>query len=318
MKKVLITGASGFAGGFLAEHLLTSGNYDIFGTYTSDESLERSPVKEKIQFKKVDLQNRDQITSVLAEIKPEYIYHLAAQANVFASFKDPITTFHANIDSQVNLFEALRQLDLLGIKVLVICSSEEYGYLKPEDIPVKETAPLRPANPYSVSKVAQDYLAFQYNLNYKMPIIRARPFNHIGPRQKTGYVAADFAKQITDIEKGRQEAVIKVGNLDAKRDFTDVRDMVRAYPMLLEKGISGEVYNVGSGTSHKIREILDIMLSHARIAIKEEVDPNKLRPSDVPDIVCDNTKFTQLTGWKPEIPLEQTVKDTLDYWRNLA
>ncbi|HSW89130.1 MAG TPA: GDP-mannose 4,6-dehydratase [Candidatus Saccharimonadales bacterium] len=318
MKKILITGASGFVGGHLAEHLVTFPDYEIHGTYLSDESLQQSPVKEKITFHKTDLQDKEQIENLIHEVKPDWIFHLAAQANVFTSFKDPVQTFHANIDSQVYLLEAVRNANLSATRVLIVGSSEEYGYVKPNELPINETTPLRPANPYSVSKIAQDYLAMQYSISYKMPLVRVRPFNHIGIRQKTGFVVADFAKQITDIEKGNIAPVIKVGNLEAKRDFTDVRDMVRSYPLILEKGQPGEVYNIGSGVSHKIQEILDILLSFSSVKITTEVDQNKLRPSDVPEIVCDNTKITQTTGWKPEIPLEQTLKDILDYWRNIG
>jgi GDP-4-dehydro-6-deoxy-D-mannose reductase len=174
---------------------------------------------------------------------------------------------------------------------------------------------LRPASPYAVSKIAQDYLGFQYSLSYKLPIIRVRSFNHIGPRQSPRFIAADFAKQIALIEKDQQEAVIKVGNLEAKRDFTDVRDVVRAYALLMEKGEKGEVYNIGSGISKSAQEILDMLLALSEKKITIQVDQSKMRPSDTPEIVCDHSKVTALTGWNPETPLEQTLKDTLEYWR---
>lgn len=318
MMKILITGASGFVGGHLAEHLLTIADYEIHGTYLSDESLQESLVKDKITFHKTDLQQKEQVTALIQEVKPDRIFHLAAQANVPISFKDPVQTFHANIDSEVYLLEALRNENLTNTRVLIVGSSEEYGYVKPEELPVTETTPLRPANPYSVSKIAQDYLAVQYNISYNMPLIRVRPFNHIGPKQKTGYVVTDFAKQIADIEKGVIEPVIHVGNLEAKRDFTDVRDMVKAYTLLLEKGQPGEVYNIGSGVSHKIQGILDTLLSLSTAKITVTVDQSKLRPSDVPEIVCDNTKIKEVTGWHPEIAFEQTLKDILDYLRSIG
>lgn len=317
MKKILITGASGFVGGYLAEHLLSQNTSDITGTYFTKESLEISPVKGKIEFLQVNLQNRSEVYTLLEKTKPDWIFHLAAAASVASSFKDPIGTFHANIDSQLNLLESLRELNLLQTKVLIVGSAEEYGYVQATEIPINENTPLRPANPYSVSKVAQDFLALQYYLSYKLPLVRVRPFNHVGPRQGLGYVLSDFAKQIADIEQGKQKPVITVGNLEAKRDFTDVRDMVKAYPLLLEKGISGDVYNIGSGISHKIQEILDLLISFSTVKITTEVNPAKLRPSDVPEIVSDNTKVMEVTKWQPEIPFEKTIKDTLDYWRNI-
>ncbi len=318
MKKVLITGASGFVGGYLAEHLLDLGGYEIHGTYHSEKSREESSVKDAIHFIQADLQDKEQAQKLIDEVKPEYVYHLAAMASVLNSFKDPIGTFHSNIDAQLNLFESLRAAELLHTRVLVVGSAEEYGYITQDDLPVNEQTPLRPANPYSVSKIAQDFLGVQYFISYKMPIIRIRPFNHVGPRQGTGFVLADFAKQIAEIEKGKQEPLIKVGNMEAKRDFTDVRDMVKAYPLVLEQGTPGEVYNAGSGNTHKIQEIMDLLISFSQVHITLESDPSKFRPIDVPEIVADNTKITELTGWKPEIPFEQTIKDTLDYWREIV
>ena len=256
MKKVLITGASGFVGGFLAEHLLTDAENEIVGTYLTDESFELSPVKDRIDFKKVNLQNKGEVETLIVETKPDYVFHLAAAASAGASFKDPIATFHANIDSQIDLFESLRANNLLQTKVLIISSAEVYGYVTPEDLPVDELTPLRPANPYAVSKIAQDYLGFQYSLAYNMPIVRVRPFNHIGPRQGTGFVVADFAKQIAEIEKGKREPIVRVGNLEAKRDFTDVRDIVAGYDLIIQKGKIGDVYNLGSVTSYSISDIL--------------------------------------------------------------
>lgn len=317
MKKVLITGASGFVGGWLAEHLLRLGDTEIYGTYLSEEGKEKSPVKDKITFHQADLSRKEEIEKIIADIKPDEIYHLAAMASVGASFKDPLATFHNNIDVEIFLLEALRTNNLVNTRVLIVGSAEVYGYVRPEDLPIDESTPLRPANPYAVSKITQDFLGLQYNISYKLPLIRVRPFNHIGPRQGLGFVVADFAKQIADIEKGKQEPILKVGNLEAKRDFTDVRDMVRAYSLILEKGIPGDVYNIGSGRSVKISEVLDMLISMATVRIERQVDPTKLRPSDVPEIVCNNTKISNLTNWQPGISLETTLKDTLDYWRNI-
>ena len=316
MKKVLITGASGFVGTYLCQHLLSLGNGEIHGTYLTEDSKEKSPVKDNITFHKVDLQDKNQTEELLQNVMPDEVYHLAAMASVPVSFKDPIGAMHSNIDVQLHLFEGLRKYELTKTKVLVVGSAEEYGYVTKDDLPVNEQTSLRPSSPYAVSKIAQDYLGFQYFISYKMPIFRVRPFNHVGPGQGRGFVVADFAKQVAEIEKGKMEPIIKVGNIEARRDFTDVRDMVRLYPLLLEKGTPGDVYNAGSGISHKIQEVMDMLISLAKISIKLEIDPAKFRPSDIPEIIADSSKVTKVTGWKPEIPFEQTIKDTLDYWRN--
>lgn len=319
MKNVLITGITGFAGSFLAEYLVSLGGYTISGTFHNEASLKNiEHIKEHLDLIKVDLTNKDGVEVLIAQKKPDMVFHLAAMASVGASFKDPMGTFHTNVDSEIFLLESLKALGLTNTRVLLISSAEIYGYVTPEDLPIDENTPLRPANPYSVSKITQDFLGCQYFISYQIPILRVRPFNHIGPRQATGFVAADFAKQVALIEKGLQEPVIKVGNLEAKRDFTDVRDMVRAYVMLLENGVVGEAYNIGSGVSHRIQEILDILVGLSNTQITVEVDPEKLRPSDVPEIVSDNTKLSSVIDWRPMIPLEVTLKDTLDYWRNLV
>lgn len=316
MKKVLITGASGFAGGFLAEYLLSQNQFEIFGTYHSEKSLQQSPLKDRITFRQVDLMQTSQVETLINEIKPDHLYHLAAASPVAKSFEDPIQTMHTNIDSQINLLEAIKKAQLSDMKIMIISSAQVYGYVQLQDLPVDEQTSLRPANPYAISKIAQDYLGFQYALSHGLHIIRVRPFNHIGPRQSLGFVVSDFAKQIVDSERGEKEPVIQVGNLEAKRDFTDVRDMVRAYALLLEKGEKGEVYNIGSGKSVSAQLILEMLLSLSMVKITVLIDQERMRPSDTPEIICDHTKISSLTSWQPEIPLEQTLKDTLEYWRS--
>lgn len=318
MKKILVTGASGFVGTQLAKHLLTLGNSEIHGTYLTDESMQSSSVKDTITFHKVDLMDKNQTESLIKTVMPDEVYHLAAMASVPASFKDPVGAFHSNVDVQVHLFESLRKYNLTSTKILITGSAEEYGYVSQDDLPVDELTPLRPSSPYAVSKIAQDFLGLQYFIAYKMPIFRVRPFNHVGPRQAPGYVIADFAKKIAEVEKSGQAATIQVGDMTKKRDFTDVRDMVRLYPLILEKGIPGEVYNAGSGQSHEIQEVMDIFVSLAKVDVTFAKDPNKFRPADIPEIVADASKVANLTGWKPEIPFEQTLKDTLDYWRGIV
>lgn len=318
MKKILITGASGFVGTYLAKHLLELGQSEIHGTYLTEESMEKSPVKDKITFHKVDLQDKNATEQLIQSVMPDEVYHLAAMANVAASFKDPVGTFHSNVDSQLYLLESLRINNLLTTKVLIVGSAEEYGYVTAEDLPVNENTILRPSSPYAVSKIAQDFLGLQYTIAYKMPIYRVRPFNHVGPGQGKGYVVADFARQIAEIEKMGKPSVIKVGDMSKKRDFTDVRDMVRLYPLLLEKGQPGDVYNAGSGKSHEVQEVMDTLISLAHVDITLESDPSKMRPADIPEIIADSQKVEKATGWKPEISFEQTLKDTLDYWRKLV
>lgn len=318
MKKILITGASGFAGGYLSEHLHAQDKFEIFGTYHQEDGFIHSPVKEKIQFRKIDLLDAQSVLSLINEIKPDLLFHLAGAASPAKSFADPIGTFAANVNSQINILEAMAKYKLLNSRILIISSAEIYGRVAPTELPIDEDAPLSPSSPYAVSKIAQDYLGLQYYMSYKLQCIRVRPFNHIGPHQSTKFVVADFSKQIAEIEKGVKEPIIFVGNLEAKRDFTDVRDIVKAYYMVQELGMPGEVYNIGSGISRSAKEILDILLSLTTRKISIKVDPQKLRPSDTPDIICNNKKLTDLTGWQPKIPLKQTLQDTLDYWRNIV
>jgi GDP-4-dehydro-6-deoxy-D-mannose reductase len=200
-------------------------------------------------------------------------------------------------------------------RIQLACSSEEYGLVMPDELPIKETNPLRPLSPYAVSKVAQDLLGYQYWKSWKLDSVRTRGFNHEGPRRGPVFVASDFAKQIADIEKGRKPPVMSVGNLEARRDFTDVRDMVRAYWLALEKCEPGEVYNICRGRAWSIREVLELLLSMTKAKIEVREDVGRLRPSDVPVLLGDNTKFVKATGWQPTIPFEQTLRDMLEYWR---
>ena len=314
MKRVLITGSSGFVGGHLIDHLLSLGDNDIYGTYRSEKPKGEG---EHLHFKQVDLEKKEEVDALLDEVRPDRIYHLAAQSNVDQSIKNPIATFHTNIDSQLNLLTSLKEKDMGETRILLVSSAEVYGFVTSSDLPVDEDTPYKPGNPYAVSKIAQDYIGFQYFLSYKLPLIRVRPFSHVGPRQSPAFVVANFAKQIAQIEKGG-EKVIKVGNLEAKRDFTDVRDMVKLYAMLIEKGMPGEVYNAGKGEARSIQEILDTLLSFATVSITVEKDPSRMRPSDLPILVADPRKVKEITGWEPAIPLQDTLKDTLEYWRKVV
>lgn len=314
MKKVLITGATGFVGKHLIDSLLSQNAYEIIGTYRSEPGT----IPPEVHLENVDLLNQEAVDTLIQRHKPDIVYHLAGLSSAGVSFKAPGDFITNNVIGELSVLEALRKHELIETKVVVVSTAEVYGVINPEDLPIDETTTLRPVNPYAVSKIAQDYLGLQYRLAYRMNIIRLRPFNHIGPGQKDTFVLASFAKQIAEIEKGNKEPVLFVGNLEAKRDFTDVRDMVKAYELAVEKGEKGEVYNIGSGVSQKINDMLHTLLSFSTAKIEVRPDPERFRPIDVPEIVCDATKFQNLTGWKTEIPFERTLQDILDYWRKIV
>lgn len=319
MTKALITGISGFAGSFLAEHLISQKTYSVIGTYLSSNSLKNvASIKEKIKLVQLDLTNKENIYQLIEKERPDAIFHLAALPAVGESFDRPAETIINNVVAQVHILEAIRKAEIFDCRILVVSSADVYGKVAKEDLPIDEETQFYPGSAYAVSKVTQDFLGLQYFLSYNMKVVRARPFNHIGPRQSVGFVVADFAQKIAKIEKGLQEPLLMVGNLEPRRDFTDVRDMVRAYHLLLEQGEVGEAYNIGSGKAYKISEILDTLLelSHAKITVKK--DPTLFRPQDSLDRVCDNRKFVKLTAWKPQIPIRQTLQDTLDYWREIV
>jgi len=315
MRRVLVTGVTGFAGSHLVDFMLTRGDCEIFGIQrwrSRTENIEH--FADRITLMECDLRDASSTRDTIERIKPEWIFHLAAQSFVPTSWSAPTESLTTNILGQVNLFEAVRKL---GIKcrIQLACSSEEYGMVYPDEVPIKETNPLRPLSPYAVSKVAQDMLGYQYWMSWKVDSVRTRGFNHEGPRRGPVFVASDFAKQIADIEKGRKPPVLYVGNLEAKRDFTDVRDMARAYWLALEKCEPGEVYNICSGTAWSIQKVLDHLLGMTSAKIEVRHDPARLRPSDVPILIGDNSKFVKATGWQPTIPFDQTLRDMLEYWR---
>jgi GDP-4-dehydro-6-deoxy-D-mannose reductase len=314
----LITGVGGFAGSHLADYLLSQRDNqydDTSGVWGCDRlGFRPAYLPEGVRLRSADLRDPDATLALLAEVQPDRIYHLAGQAHVGDSWKDPWETLEANLRAQVNLLEGLVRLGQQP-RVLVIGSADEYGVVAPEALPLNEDRPLRPDSPYGVSKVGQDLLGLQYFLSHHLPVVRVRPFNHIGPRQHTRFVAADFAAQIAAIEAGQHPPVIQVGNLSARRDFTDVRDTVRAYYLALDQGEPGEVYNVGSGRSWSIADLLHTLLGHARLPITVELDETRLRPSDLPDLVCDARRLQARTGWQPRVPFAQTLIDLLDYER---
>jgi len=316
MRKVLVTGVTGFAGSHLVDYMLERGDCQIFGIQrwrSRTENIEH--FADRITLLECDLRDATSTRDTLEKVRPDWIFHLAAQSFVPTSWIAPSESLTTNVMAQVNLFEAVRHIDL-KCRIQLACSSEEYGMVYPDEVPIKETNPLRPLSPYAVSKVTQDMLGYQYWMSWKVDSVRTRGFNHEGPRRGPVFVASDFAKQIADIEKGRRAPVLYVGNLEAQRDFTDVRDMVRAYWMALEKCEPGEAYNICSGKAWRISALLDFLLGLAKVKIEVRQDAARLRPSDVPILLGDNTKFVQATGWQPTIPFEQTLTDMLEYWRN--
>jgi len=314
--KVLITGITGFAGSHLAEYLLKLGGIEVYGTRRWRSRMENiHHIKDKIKFVECDLRDYSSMIRAIEQTKPDRIFHLAAQSFVPTSWIVPSDTITTNINGNLYLFEACREAGINPL-IQIACSSEEYGMVYENEVPIKETNPLRPLSPYAVSKVGQDMLSYQYYQSYKIPIIRTRGFNHSGPRRPSIFVCSDFARQIVDIEKGMRKPIIYVGNLDAVRDFTDVRDMVKAYWLALEKGEPGEVYNICTKKGYKIKELLNMLLSLGKVKVEIREDSSRLRPSDVPLLIGDNSKFIKRTGWKPEIPFEKTLEDLLDYWRS--
>ncbi len=311
--KALITGIAGFAGSHLAEYLLAHTGLEVSGIiHKRDKNI--AHLRDRLTLFRGDLRDADSVQDILAQASPDYIFHLAAQAFVPLSWRDPWGTLENNIRATVNIFEAVVALGIKA-RILIVGSADEYGLVSEDELPISEDAPLRPYSPYAVSKIAQDMLGYQYHVSHKLPIVRVRPFNHIGPRQSEAFVAADFAKQIAEAELGLRRPVIWVGNLEAKRDFSDVRDIVRGYYLALTRGEPGEVYNLGAERAFSIRELLDRLLGMSTIPLEVEQDPARLRPSDVPIVVSDCSKIREQTGWRPQIPIEQSLRDVLEYWR---
>jgi GDP-4-dehydro-6-deoxy-D-mannose reductase len=313
--KVLITGITGFAGSHLADYALSLGDVEVYGTArwrAPSQNIEH--IADRITVVDADLRDPSSVVELVGDIKPDRIFHLAAQSYVVSSWKSPSETITTNIVGTVNVFEAVRRAQYRP-RIVVACSSEEYGFVAPDEVPITEDNPLRPLSPYGVSKVGQDLLSYQYFKSYGMDVVRTRAFNHSGPRRGRVFVDSNFAIQIIEAQKGLRPFV-SVGNLDAVRDFTDVRDTVRAYWLALDKCDAGDVYNICSGKGYSIRQVVDMLLELAGardVEVREE--PERLRPSDVPLLVGDNTKFVKKTGWQPTITYEKTLADILAYWR---
>jgi GDP-4-dehydro-6-deoxy-D-mannose reductase len=317
MKKVLITGVTGMVGSHLAEYLLAEQkDCQVFGVKRWRSNIDNiAEIKDKITTFDVDLTDLSGCIGLMQTVKPDYIFHLAANSYVPDSWINPHKTLHDNIGMEMNVFEAVR-LSNLDPVIQIAGSSEQYGKVLPDEVPIKETNPFRPMSTYAVSKVAQDLLGYQYFQSYGMKIIRTRAFNHEGPRRGEFFVTSSFAKQVAEIEAGLKEPLLLVGNLDSRRDWTDVRDVVRAYWLAVQHGAPGEDYVIGSGVSRSVREMLDFLLTLSKAKIEVRVDPKRFRPSDVTALEGDCSKFHKLTGWEPKITFEQMMEDLLNYWRH--
>lgn len=315
MKKILITGINGFVGPYLVNELQKY-DYSIFGL--SREG--KSDIKNDVVIVTGDLLDKVGIFKILTDVKPDIIFHLAAQSKPGYSFKEPQETFESNVIGTINLFECVRGLknDLADYnpRVMMVGTSEEYGLVEKKDLPLVESSRFNPANPYAISKLSCYFLSMMYVRAYKFDLIYLVPFSHIGPGQKEGFIVPDVCKQIVEIEQGKKEPVLSTGNLSVYRDYTDVRDMVKAYVALIEKGVGGERYNLCSGKAVQIEELVEILLSFSRKKIEHMIDQTKVRPTDMPILYGTYDKMHQLTGWAPEIPLKQTLQDSLDWWRS--
>ena len=306
--KALIIGAGGFVGGYLIRELNNYG-YEVHATHLPSETI-----KDDCFHHVLDIMRKDDISNLLSEVQPDIIYHLAAQSSVALSWKKPQLTAEINIIGSINVLEAVRENEN-NIRLILIGSGEEYGFIRENACPIKESEPPDPANIYAVSKVCTGMIGRIYHRAYNKDIIIVKAFNHSGPEQSEIFVVSDFCKQIAEIEKGLKSPEISTGNLSAKRDFTDVRDIVRAYRLLGEKGISGKTYNVGRGKAVSIEYILNTAVGLSEIPIVHSIDPDRLRASDIPLIEPDVSEILRDTGWKAEISVEKTISDTLDYWR---
>jgi GDP-4-dehydro-6-deoxy-D-mannose reductase len=310
--KVLVTGANGFVGRHLSAFLAREhAEVEVVGVRRLNRAT--VPPAAGVRFVEADLEDPEVVEAILGQERPDRIVHLAAQSSVHRSWSDPAGTLRVNVHGVLNLMEGLRR-HCLTPRVLVVGSAEEYGCVAPHELPLGEDAPLRPSSAYAVSKVAQSYLSLQYFLANGIPVVRTRTFPHTGPGRGEAFAESSFARQIAEAALGRRPPSVSTGNLEAVRDYSDVRDVVRAYWALLERGVPGEVYNVCSGRGVTMREILDLLVAQSGLSVSIEMDPERLRPSDVPALVGDPTRLRTATAWEPEISLERTMKDLLDDW----
>lgn len=317
----MITGYGGFAGSHLADELAAETDWQVFGTVFADPNVPAGAGGahggSAAQAMVVDLRDPEATHALFDHAAPAIVFHLAGQAFVPAAWADPWSTFETNVRMQINVLEAAARRTAAGepVRVVAVTSNEIYGAVPPEDLPVGEDRPLAPVNPYATSKAAQDLVAGQYARSHRLDVVRVRPFNHIGPRQDDRFVVPAFARQVAEIEAGLRPPELRVGAIDAERDFTDVRDIVRGYRLAACHGRAGEAYNLGSGRPRPIRDIVALLLARAAVPIAVVTDSARLRPVDIPRTQCDAGKAARELGWAPRVPLEQTVAEVLDEWR---
>ena len=317
MKKVLITGITGFAGSHLMDYILDNTDYKVYGIKRMNSNLRNiHHALDRITLYDADLLDETSLISVLKKVQPDQIYHLGALSWVTPSWDMPAVYMQTNAIGTINLFEAMR---ITGCKARVLTSAtpEEFGDVPEDLIPITEETRIKPINPYAASKAAQDMVCITYHASYNMDIVRTRAFNHEGPRRYIHGAIASFAYQIARIERNLQEPVIKVGNLSATRNFTDIRDTVRAYFLAMEKGVSGELYVIGTDQIYTMKQVLDMLITHSTKAdqIKIEVDPERVRPTELMTFIGDYSKFKEATGWERKYDLDETLESVLNYWR---
>lgn len=313
--KALITGYGGFVAEYLADLLIGEG-YEIAATVYPDffnDEIKSRAERKGIKAFSCDLTKASQIKRILRIFAADEIYHLAAQSHVPTAWKNPVETYKSNVFGTLNIFTSLKELKQTP-RILNVGSSEEYGDCKEDEMPLTESSPLKPTNPYAASKVAQDFAAYQYAKTGGLDIVRTRPFSHTGPGQRSKFACPNFTKQAALIALKMQEPVIKVGNLSAKRDFLDVRDVVRAYYLALKKGRNGDVYNIASGKARSIESVLKTSIGFVDTKVEIIKDPSLFRPADIPILRGDASLLRKVTGWKPIIPFETTLLDLYNFW----
>jgi GDP-mannose 4,6-dehydratase len=309
-----VTGAAGFMGDYLVEMLVNKG-HEVLATYYRPTTDVRN-IDRRARIEECDIRDRERVRGLLSEFKPDSIFHLAAQSYPTVSWEDPWYTIETNVIGTINIFEGIKEFGL-DCKILNACSSAEYGFVSQEEVPLKEEHSLKPLHPYGVSKVAQEMLAYEYFKNFGIKSISVRIFNTTGPR-KVNDVCSDFTIRLVEIEKGKNpEKKLRVGNIKTKRTITDVRDSVRAFQLALDKATIGETYNLSGESVYEIEELIDLLRKLVNFDFELEVDPKLLRSTDEPIIYGDSEKFKRETGWKQEIPLDQTLNDMLNYWRGV-